>query len=114
VWKSKEAAVAFVVDASVRDNILKFTPIYGRLCSLCVKTKFYNLSIINAYAPTEDKDELIKDQFYYKLEQACETMPSSDVQIIVGDLNAQVGKEETFQGTIGLHSLHNTSNDNGP
>jgi hypothetical protein len=77
-----------------------------------VKTKFYNLSIINAYASTEDKDELIKDQFYYKLEQACETMPSSDVQIIVGDLNAQVGKEETFQGTIGLHSLHNTSNDN--
>jgi hypothetical protein len=34
-------------------------------------------------------------------------------EIIVGDLNVQVGKEEDFQATIGLHSLYNTSNDNG-
>jgi hypothetical protein len=29
--KSKEAGLAFVVDASMRGNILKFTPIDGRL-----------------------------------------------------------------------------------
>jgi hypothetical protein len=66
--------VAFVVDASIRGNILKFAPINGKLCSLFVRTKFFYLMIINAYAPTEDKDELIKDQFYYKLEQVCETI----------------------------------------
>jgi exonuclease III len=91
--------VAFIVDASMRGNILKFIPIDGRLCSLQVRTKFFNLMIINAYAPTKDKDELIKDQFCYKLEQAYETIPSNDVKIIVGDLNAQVGKEEASQGT---------------
>jgi hypothetical protein len=31
-WKSKEAEVAFVVDASMRGNILKFTPIGCALC----------------------------------------------------------------------------------
>ena len=34
--------------------------------------------------------------------------------IILGDMNAQVGKEvAAFQGTIGRHSLHEESNDNG-
>jgi hypothetical protein len=70
VGKSKEAGVAFVVDASMRGNILKFIPINGRLCCLWVRTKYFNLMVINAYAPTENKDELIKDQFCYKLEQA--------------------------------------------
>jgi hypothetical protein len=44
-----------------------------------VRTKFFNLTIVNAYAPTEDKDELLKDQFYYKLEHAYVTTPSNDV-----------------------------------
>jgi hypothetical protein len=66
--------VAFIVYASMRGNNMKFTPIDGRLCCLRVRTKFFNLTIINACAPTEDKDELIKDQFCYKLEQAYETI----------------------------------------
>jgi hypothetical protein len=78
-----------------------------------MRTKLFNLTIINAYAPTEDKDELTKDQFYYRLEQAYETIPSNDVKIFVGDLNTQDGEEEAFQNTTGLHSLHDTSNDNG-
>jgi hypothetical protein len=35
-----------------------------------MRTKLFNPTIINAYAPTEDKDELTKDQFYNRLEQA--------------------------------------------
>jgi hypothetical protein len=54
-WKSKEAEVAFVVDASMRGNILKFTPIDGRLCSVWVRTKFFSLTIINAYAQQKTK-----------------------------------------------------------
>jgi hypothetical protein len=59
----------------------------------------------NAYAPKQDKDELTKDQLYYRLEQTYEATASQDVKMTVGDLNAQVGKEEAFPGTIGLHRL---------
>lgn len=33
--------------------------------------------------------------------------------IILGDLNAKVGREEAFRLHIGRHSLHKLSNDNG-
>ncbi|KAK4871849.1 hypothetical protein RN001_015973 [Aquatica leii] len=35
------------------------------------------------------------------------------MKIILGDLNAKIGKEETLRPHIGKHSLHDQSNDNG-
>ena len=39
--------------------------------------------------------------------------PSYDAKIIMGDMNAQAGKEEIYHPTIGSHSLHENTNDNG-
>jgi len=33
--------------------------------------------------------------------------------LLCGDFNAKIGKEPTLKPTIGQHSLHNISNDNG-
>jgi hypothetical protein len=70
-----EARGAFIVDKVVKRNIINFDPINVRICILCLKTKFFNLSIINAYAPTGDKEELIKDSFYPELEKAYDNTP---------------------------------------
>ncbi|GJQ87077.1 hypothetical protein Trydic_g6836 [Trypoxylus dichotomus] len=35
------------------------------------------------------------------------------MQILCGDFNAKVGKEPNLRPTIGQHSLHDVSNDNG-
>jgi hypothetical protein len=39
--------------------------------------------------------------------------PKYDTKILLGDLNAQVGREDIFKPTIGNESLHEISNDNG-
>jgi hypothetical protein len=70
------------------------------------------LSIINAYTPTED-EELVKDEFYQNLEKAYAAAPSNDIKMVIGDLNAKIGRDETYIGTVGNHSLHHDSNDNG-
>ena len=42
-----------------------------------------------------------------------DSCPKYDVKIIIGDANAQVGKEQEFCPTIGRNSIHETSNNNG-
>ncbi|XP_076028391.1 uncharacterized protein LOC143017487 [Oratosquilla oratoria] len=79
----------------------------------------YNLDIlalqeIVAYAPTNDSNEQDKNDFYEKLQEVTDEIPKHDVAIILGDMNAKVGKEtEAFAPSIGKESLHQESNENG-
>jgi predicted CopG family antitoxin len=48
------------------NKILGLEPFSDRICKLRVKGKFYNMTLINVYAPTKDEEE-IKEQFYEEL-----------------------------------------------
>lgn len=102
-----------MVRKNIKENILDFKAINERVCLLRIKTKFFNLTIINAHAETEDKENPIKDSFYLKLEQIYNTAPSNDIKIVIDDLNAKIGKEPAYREITGIHSLHTNSNDNG-
>jgi hypothetical protein len=65
------------------------------------------------HAPTEDKDDDIKDNFYEELEQVFDQFPRYHMKILVGDFNAKVGREDIFKPIIDNESLHEASNDNG-
>jgi hypothetical protein len=65
------------------------------------------------YAPTEDKKEEIKEQFYEELQRTQNSIPKHDLIIILGDMNAKLGKEKVFSQAIGRHTLHNVSKENG-
>ncbi|KAI0260262.1 hypothetical protein BGY98DRAFT_122249 [Russula aff. rugulosa BPL654] len=55
----------------------------------------------------------LKDIFYEQLDKAYGSLPSYDVKIVLGDFNAQLGKDDDMTGTVGKHSLHTETNDNG-
>jgi hypothetical protein len=92
--------------------VINFTPINERLCVIRIKGRFFNYSINNIYAPTNDLEEEAKDQFYEQLERGYATCPSHDVNLMMGDANAKVGRETVHQPTIGKHSLHKSANEN--
>ncbi|XP_050079536.1 uncharacterized protein LOC126567354 [Anopheles maculipalpis] len=57
----------------------------------------------------DDEEKL----FFTQLEREYDRCPQHDVKIVIGDLNAQVGREEAYKPTIGSFSSHQLTNDNG-
>jgi len=108
-----EYGVGFLVSDSILPNIKSFTAINERMAFVLVKGKIWDIALLNWYAPTEDKNNEVKSDFYEDLENAYDSLPGSTVKIIVGDLNAQIGRESSYRSTIGQESLLVTSNDNG-
>ena len=98
--------VGFYVDSRFLPNILHFVSVNNRLCWIRVHGKFRNYSIINAYAPTEDKDDEEKDNFCLELETVYSQCPMHDIKMVLRDFNAKVGKEENNYPYAGRNGLH--------
>jgi exonuclease III len=97
----------------IKKSVLSFKPYNERLCKVRLKGKFNNLSIICTHAPTEEKPDEEKEKFYEDLQTAHNKIPKHDIVIILGDLNAKIGKEDVYQNTVGKHTLHEVTNRNG-
>ena len=57
--------------------------------------KPFNITVIQAYAPTNNAEEGEVEWFYEELQDLLELTPRKDVFFIIGDWNAKVGSQET-------------------
>ena len=66
---------------------------------------------MQVYAPTNDCDEEVIDEFYEDLEKAISLIPKKDVMVIQGDWNAKIGVDcyADWKGTTGKFGLHQTN-----
>jgi hypothetical protein len=64
------------------------------------------------HVPCEDERNKVKDSFYEKLRRVFDQFPRNDMKIILGDINAKLGRENIFKLAIENESLHEISNDN--
>jgi len=103
----------FIISRKIKESILEWESVNNRLCRIRSRGKFKNLTIISAYAPTEDKGEEEKVDFYSKLKRICGRVPKYEMAIIMGDFNAKVGREECRHKVSGKYSIHKHSNENG-
>ena len=53
----------------------------------------FSCTLINVRAPTNEKPDEIKEEFYNLLEQNLNQIANSDIKIILRDFNAKIGKE---------------------
>ena len=69
------------------------------MISVHFQGKPFNITVIQAYAPTSNAEEAEVEQFYEDLQDLLELTPKKDVLFITGDWNAKVGSQETPQIT---------------
>jgi exonuclease III len=91
--KTGQGGTGFFIMKEIQKRVISYEPYNNRLCKLRIKGKFNNITLINAYAPTEDKTEEIKEQFYEDLQSITDKAPKSDTIIILGDVNVKLGKK---------------------
>ena len=74
------------------------------MISVRFQGKPFNITVIQAYAPTSNAEEAEVEWFYEDLQDLLELTPKKDVLFIIGDLNAKVGSQETpgVTGKFGL------------
>ena len=74
------------------------------MISVHFQGKPFNITVIQAYAPTSNAEEAEVERFYEDLQDLLELTPKKDVLFIIGDWNAKVGSQETpgVTGKFGL------------
>ena len=88
----------------MQNAVLGFSLKNDRMISVRFQGKPFNITEIQAYAPTSNTEEAEVKQFYEDLQDLLELTPKKDVLFIIGDWNAKVGSQETpgVTGQFGL------------
>ena len=64
------------------------------MISVPFQGKPFNITVIQAYAPTSNNEEAEIERFYEDLQDLLELTPKKDVLFITGDWNAKAGSQE--------------------
>ena len=96
--------VAIMVNKRVRNGVLRCSLKNDRMVSVCFQGKPFNITVIQAYAPTSNAEEAEVEWFYEDLPDLLELTPKKDVLFIIEGWNAKVGSQETpgVTGKFGL------------
>lgn len=110
--EEKYYRMGFIVTNKLKHTIIDFGPISDRMCRIRIRGRYQKIQILNVPAPTEVKDET-KNQVYELLERKLKQLSTYDIKIILGNMNAQVGKEQIYKWLTGRNGMHELGNDNG-
>lgn len=84
-----------------------FKAISERLMTVCIPiTRDRHLTIISVYTPTLTSNDEDKAAFYTQLDCTIHAMSVNDKLVVLGDFNAQIGRDHClWEGIIDRHSI---------
>ena len=82
--------VAIMVNKRVRNTVLGCNLKNDRPISVRFQSKSFNITVIQAYAPTSNAEKAEVKWFYEELQDLLELTSQKDVHFIIGDWNAKV------------------------
>ena len=85
------------------NTVIGCRPVSSRLITIHLRAVSFNITIVQAYAPTSVYDDNKIEEFYDQLQNVIDQTPKKDILVVQRDWNAKVGKGacENWQGTCG-------------
>lgn len=87
--------VALIISKEKVNTMLDWEPLSDRLMRARFNSKHCKLTIIQCYAPTNEAEEKDKDDWYEQLQQIVSQVSQHDMPLIMGDINAKVGDDNS-------------------
>lgn len=111
--ENRASGVGLLISKDFKQGLMDWKPVTDRIITAKFKTKIRSVNIIQCYAPTELAHGDDKDEFYNSLNTTLTNINPSEINIVMGDLNAKIGNENTGrESCMGKHGL-GVMNDNG-
>ena len=105
--------VALIANRQAARSVIDWEPISDKLIIARFASNYCNLTILQCYAPTNEAEEDVKDDFYEQLQREVSKIPQHHMLLITGDLNAKVGNDNSGrEDAMGRHGC-GTINGNG-
>ncbi|XP_023313012.1 uncharacterized protein LOC111693104 [Anoplophora glabripennis] len=108
--KDRLLGIGFLVRKELKELVVQYKLVSNRICLLRLREKYQKITFLNIHAPHEEADLGSKEEFYNELDRLYEEIPKYDMKILLGDANAEIGREEMYKPTIGDHSKHEVTN----
>ena len=96
--------LTIMVNKRVQNSVLGCNLKNDRMISVHFQGKPFNITVIQAYAPTINAEEAEVEWFYEDLQDFLELTAKKDVLFIIGDWNTKVGSQE-IPGVTGKFGL---------
>ena len=98
--------VAFMMSKLAAKALIKWVPVSSRIITARFNSKGRKVTLINCYAPTNNTTDELQKEFYDSLQGVLDRTPRRDIRILMGDLNAKLGSDNTGRERImGRHGL---------
>jgi exonuclease III len=97
-----------IIPAVKRDEFVS-----DKMSYIILRGCWCHIIVLNVCASTENKNIDVKDNFYKELERMFNKFPKYQMQMLLGDFNGKLDREDIFKPTTGNESLQEISNDNG-
>lgn len=111
--ENRRSGVGFLISPQTRKGLMEWTPVSDRIITARFKTFARNITIVQTYAPTNQATTEEKEEFYLQLSTTLDKIRKGDIKIVMGDLNAKVGSNNSnFEHVMGRHGL-GEMNENG-
>jgi hypothetical protein len=96
-----QLGTGFFVHRRIVSAVRRVEFISDRKSYIILRGRWCNIIVLNVNAPCEDKGDDVKASFYEELGRVFDQFPRYDINILLGDFNAKVGRENIFKPTIG-------------